>query len=203
MAINIPVKRELYGHSVKDMQDLIHWERKKEAEQNLYEAMQLGKAKEWEALTEKGMEHPENMERLCHAFYRHLPELYKYLLPVKWYMHGGRIADSVKDALSMALRYRPEDWIGQEEIKGNRKKGIDVYCGARCSIEEAPSQISWTTREGAAQTQAYIVGGRVFKAYLPTECIIAIDKERVDNILQYNSVLGIEQIFPKISATLM
>lgn len=176
-------------------------ERRDEEKRTLCEAMLVGKNKDWVTLIEKGLSCPAIMDRLCASFYRHLPNEYKYILPVKWYMNGGKIADSVLQAMTKARLYRPEEWTGKELLKNG--SGLDVYIGTRANIDEAGKLIAWTTSYNSAYVTAQMISGRVYRAFLNASDIIAIDENSVDNVLQYDSVTGIEQVFPKLPVSLI
>ena len=176
-------------------------ERKKAEKEALLEAMLLGKNKDWEGLVNKGLAFPTIMDRLCSSFYRLLPDEFKYTLPVKWYMNGGKCADSVLKAMSKAGKYKPEKWIGKGILKSD--KGIDVYIGTKCPIDEIGKQIAWATTYEAAYLQAQLISGRVFRGFIDVSDIIAIDVNSVESILQYGSIIGAEQIFPKLPVSLI
>ena len=170
--------------------------KKAEISTALLEAMAVGKSKDWETLVNMGIACPAIMNRVCSSYYRRLPDEYKYLLPVKWYLNGGKCADTVVDAMKMAAVYRPRKWIGAGLI--TEKTGIDVYIGTRCPIDEVGKEIAWCRSYETAYIDAERVKGKVYKGYLRVLDIIAIDVKSVDNVLQYDSVMGIEQVFPKL-----
>lgn len=175
--------------------------KKEQAELALFEAMQLGKNQEWDNLIETGIAYPALMDRLCSSFYRLLPDKYKYVLPVKWYILGGKCADSVLHAMRKARKYRPEKWTGREQLK--KQTGFDVFIGSRCGIDEAKKEIAWTTSYESAFVHAQLISGRVYRGYINADDIIAIDKDSVEGILQYDSVIGVEQIYPKMPVSLI
>lgn len=167
-------------------------------EEAIDNAMAYGSKKKWEKVIDLGIAFPAIMDRICNAFYQDLPDLYKYSLPVHWYMQGGESADSVAHAIRKALKYRPEQWIGKGYV--DRKKGIDVYIATRSPLEEVSKIPLWSSDFNTAYLDAQRYGGRVYKGYLSSDKIIAVYTDKAHNVLQYNSVTGIEIVFPNISS---
>lgn len=174
--------------------------KKEEARYALSEAMQMGKDQEWDNLIEQGKAFPVLMDRLCSAFYRQLPDAYRYILPVQWYLNGGRCADSVLQAMHKAGKYKPEKWTGRELLKDGL--GLDIYIGSRRNIDEVNQEIAWTTSYESAFVHAQLISGKVYRGYIRVSDIIAVDMNSVENIIQYNSVIGVEQIFPKLPVSI-
>lgn len=176
-------------------------ESKENRETSILEAMDLGEKEDWAGLLEKGIQCPFLMDRICSAFYRKLPDNYKYTIPVIWFFNGGRCADSVLQALKKAKDYKPEDWIGKNFLPESR--GFDVYIGTKSPIDKLKYEFAWTKNYTSAYMNAEKIGGRIFRGYLLSEDVLAIDANQTDGILQFASVKGIEQIFPKIPVNLI
>jgi len=170
--------------------------KREETEKALFDAMQMGRSQDWEGLLEIGLTHPALMDRLCQSFYHQLPDEYKYFLPVRWFLAGGKCVDSVVDAVKVANQYKPDGWIGAELFQ--TKKGIDVFIGTRCHAGEVSRILEWTRNYNSAYIQAERIQGKVFRGYLDLSDVIAVDADSVNGVIQYCSVIGISQVFPKI-----
>ena len=170
--------------------------KKEETEKALFDAMRMGKSRDWEGLLEIGLMHPALMDRLCQSFYHQLPDEYKYFLPVRWFLSGGKCSVSVVDAVKVANQYKPEGWIGADLFPN--KKGIDVFIGTRCHAGEVSRILEWTKNYSSAYIQAERIQGKVFRGYLDLSDVIAVDADSINGVIQYCSVIGVSQVFPKI-----
>ena len=168
--------------------------KREEAKRALHEAYQEAEAGNWDKVMELGLSYPQNMDRIILAYYSAMPDKVRYILPVKWYMAGGKASDAVCDAIKNALQYRPIQWIGKGACNGEI---LDVFCCIKNgSIEEAKDCLSWATNYGTAYVEAMKINGKVFKAHIKKENIIAYDDNTCEPVIQYRGVYAVQQDFP-------
>lgn len=167
---------------------------RKKAEKALQETFLKAEAGEWEDVIEMGLSFPVNMDKIIDIYYDAMPEKIKYLLPVKWYMAGGKACSSVCKAVELAYQYRPIQWIGKGAVKGDI---IDVYCSLRKgNKEDAKACLSWAIDYGSAYLNAMKINGKIFQACIAKDKIIAYNPDSTEPVIQYKSVYALQQTFP-------
>lgn len=167
--------------------------RKAEAYKALHDAYKKAEAGEWEKVIKLGLQFPENMDDIIKAYYSDMPDDIRYTLPVKWYL-VNKASDTVCSAIKNALQYKPSDWIGKNDIKGDI---IDVFCCLKHgNKEDAKNCLSWATNHGSCYIDAMKIAGVIFKASISKDNIIAFDKDSCTPVIQFRSVYAVQQDFP-------
>lgn len=167
---------------------------RKLAEKALQDALLKAEAGEWEDVIELGLSYPVNMDRIIDCYYDSMPDKIRYLLPVKWYMAGGKACSSVCNAVKLAYKYRPAQWIGKGAVKSEI---IDVFCSVRQGYkEDARACLSWAIDYGSAYVNAMKINGKVFQACIEKDKIIAYNLASAEPVIQFQSVYALQQTYP-------
>ena len=154
---------------------------------------------DWEKVSGLIELNPDIMAEGLELVYHHLPDQYKYSIPVQCYTHNGDHMPIVRKYVRQARKYAPIEkripagMIGLPEI--------EVYRAGGESLDRAAYRISWTTSLDVAkwfydraaarlQPQRHIYQG-VIK---PEKIIWYTDDRQEKEVMQYNSVRSIVEI---------
>ena len=154
---------------------------------------------DWEKVSGLIELNPDIMAEGLELVYHHLPDQYKYSIPVQCYTHNGDHMPIVRKYVRQARKYAPIEkripagMIGLPEI--------EVYRAGEESLDRAAYRISWTTSLDVAKWFYDRAAARlqpqrhIYKGVIKPEKIIWYTDDRQEKeVMQYNSVRSIIEI---------
>ena len=161
----------------------------------------------WKAIRSENWERVDNLITLNPEFmalglecaYKHLPDEYKFSIPVECYTHNGDSMPTVRKYVRRARKYAPLEKRIPTELAAQSE--ITVYRAGEENIDRAQYAISWTTDFGVAKwfyDRANAFGfpeRHLYRAKIKPEKVIWFTDDRSEKeIMQYNAVKEVSEI---------
>ena len=157
------------------------------------------RSENWERVNNLITLNPEFMALGLECAYKHLPDEYKFSIPVECYTHNGDSIPTVRKYVRCARKYVPiEKRIPLEMID---QPEITVYRAGEEGIDRTKRAISWTTDLEVAKwfhDRALADGlpkQQLYQAKIKPDKIICFTDDRNEKeVMQYNCVKDIFEV---------
>ena len=153
----------------------------------------------WERADDLITLNPEFMALGLECAYKHLPDEYKFCIPVECYTHNGDSMPTVRKYVRCARKYAPIEKRIPDDMAALSE--ITVYRAGEESAERARYAISWTTDFEVAKwfyeraTALGFPARHLYQAKIKPEKIIWFTDDRSEKeVMQYNAVKEIFEI---------